>query len=457
MNYERLQERSRFEFARRVDTLRADFLAWTTEARATTLGLSPRQRTALDVMLTVLDEKQRAALAKLDGQPPPMAVPAFADAQATLLVEMTGAQEVWHLFRGMLGQLEDPFVSAPLKAALRVAGDCYTVAIRRARVLKALQPDKFRETPLVYLEPVESPATVGRNDRVDALSTAVRLWRAQKLPLPIVILPADYARAFWTFCALHHEVGHNLDQDLALLAEIRGSLPDVVPADQEKHWRKWSAEILADALGVVLGGIGFALSLGTLALMLGPAARYKDLDEEAEHPPLLLRVRLVAALLRLTQVAAHAPFADDLEAIWITAPRPGWQDPFVAQVDKVAVAFLGAKLAALKDRPLTDLNPDMNADQSQVEALAAFFLTAKKRPNPADPDMRPRLVASAAQLALWNAKTVDTGTLDKLHADALAYLDLVPDIGTLAVVDNREYLKQLTTEIDFAAMKRTEN
>jgi hypothetical protein len=92
MNYERLQERSRFELARRVDTLKGDFSAWTTEARATALGLSPRQRTALDDLLTILDAKQRAALAKLDGPPQPMAISAFADAQAALLIEMTGAR-----------------------------------------------------------------------------------------------------------------------------------------------------------------------------------------------------------------------------------------------------------------------------------------------------------------------------------------------------------------------------
>ena len=100
----------------------------------------------------------------------------------------------------------------------------------------------------------------------------------------------------------------------------------------------------------------------------------------------------------------------------------------------------------------------MAGDHGQVDALAAFFLTGKKRPNPTDPGMGPRLVASAAQLAVWTAKTVDSPTLEKLHADALAYLDLVPAIGTLAAVpQQREYLQQLARDLDFAAMKRTEN
>src|SRR5262245_44615669 len=284
MNHERLRARSRIELARRVEMLKDDFSAWTTEARAQALGLSSRQRVALDDMLTILDGKQRAALATLEALPQPPAIDAFADAEAALIVEMTGAQELWHLFRHMLEQLDDPFVATPLKAALRVAGDAYTVGIRTARALDAIEPHHFREIPLVYLEAAESPATAGREARVAALSTAVRQWRNLKLPLPIVILPADYARAFWTFCALHHEIGHTIEQDLGLLREIRGSLPEVVPANQESYWRRWCAEILADTLGIMLGGVGFALSLGTLALMLGPATRYKDLDEEAEHP-----------------------------------------------------------------------------------------------------------------------------------------------------------------------------
>lgn len=458
MDYAGLQTRSRFELARRVGALKEDFSTWTAEPRALALGLSPRQRTALDDMLTVIDTKQRAALAKLEQAAQPLSVAGFADAHTALIIEMTGAQELWRLFRVMLGQLDDPIVQRPLKAAGRVAGDCYTLGIQRARALQAIEPQKLRETPLVYLEAVESPATAGRNDRVQTLSASVRQWRSLKLPLPIVLLPADYVHAIWTFCALHHEVAHNLDQDLGLLAGIRGELPDVVPAGQEPDWRRWASEILADALGIVLGGVGFALSLGTLALVMGPSARYHELDVEAAHPPLLLRVRLLASLLRQTQVPAHAQYAIQLEAIWTTAPRPDWLQPFADSADAVAALFMGPKLPALKDHPLTDLNPDMAVDQAQVEALANYLLTGKKRPDPQGAAMRPRLVASAAQLALWNANPVDDATLGTIHKTALDYLDLIPSIVTLGAVvpEQRQYLRQLAGEIDFAKLRRRE-
>jgi hypothetical protein len=456
MDYEGLQARAKVDLGRRVETLKADYSAWTTELRATALGLGPRQRIALDDMLTTLDEKQRAALKQLI---PPAAAPLttveFADAHAALLIDMTGAQELWRVFRFMLTQLEDPFVQRPLKAAGRIAADCYTIGIQQARALEAIPRHAFREAPLVYLEAVESPATAGRDDRMADLSASVRQWRNLKLPLPIVLLPVDYAHAVWTYCALHHEVGHNLDQDLGLLVEIRAGLIDVVAADQELHWRRWSGEILADALGIILGGVGFALSLGALALLLGPAARYKDLDVDAEHPPLLLRVRLLAAGLRRTGVAAQGRYADELDAIWAAAPRPSWLQPFADTVDAVAALFIGPQLEALKGHPITALNPEMTADHAQVEALAAYFLTGKKRPDPAGAAMRPRLVASAAQLAVWNGAGLDAAALQAIHGTALDYLDLVPPIGTLAAEPGRrDYLKQLARDIDFGNLRR---
>src|SRR5436190_1035928 len=457
MDYAGLQARAKLDLGRRVETLKADYSAWTAEARATALGLGPRQRTALGDMLAILDDKQRAALKQLDAPAAPLTPAGFADAQATLLIEMTGAQELWRVFRFMLGQLEDPFLQGPLKAAGRIAADCYTIGIQRARAIKAIEPHAFREAPLVYLEAVESPATAGRADRMQDLNASVRQWRNLKLPLPIVLLPVDYAHAIWTYCALHHEVGHNLDQDLGLRAEIRGGLIDVVAADQETHWRRWSGEMLADVLGIVLGGVGFALSLGALALLLGPAARYNDLDPDAEHPPLLLRVRLLAAFLRRTGVAAHAPYADQLDAIWNAAPRQAWLQPYADGVGAVAALFVGPSLEALKQHPITDLNNQMDADHAQVEALASYLLTGKKRPDPLAPAMRPRLVASAAQLAVWNGTPADAAALQAIHTAALDYLDLVPAVTTLAAEPGRrEYLQKLARDIDFGKLRRRE-
>jgi hypothetical protein len=266
---------------------------------------------------------------------------------------------------------------------------------------------------------VESPATAGRNDRVQALSTSVRQWRNLKLPLPIVLLPVDYAHAMWTFCALHHEVAHTLDQDLGLLAELRAALPETVPAGDEPHWRRWSAEILADALGIVLGGVG---------------------------------------LLRRTGIAEHVSYADQLDAIWTAAPRPPWQQPLAASADAVAALFLESKLAALQGHQLTELNANMAGDQANIEALANFLLTGKKRPDPAAASMRPRLVPAAAHVALWNATGVDEAALAALHQAALDYLDKVPSIGTLAVAPGqRDYLRQLAGEIDFMKLRARGN
>jgi hypothetical protein len=146
-------------------------------------------------------------------------------------------------------------------------------------------------------------AVAAKPAKVQSLSLAVRQWRDLTLPLPFVLLPLNFARSIWTFCALYHEIGHNLDQDLKILQGLRSRIPETVPAEQEPDWRRWSAEILADDLGIVLGGAGFGIYLASEALLLGPAQRYRDQDPDAVHPPFLVRVPLITAMLRATNLA----------------------------------------------------------------------------------------------------------------------------------------------------------
>jgi hypothetical protein len=362
----------------------------------------------------------------------------------------------------MLGQLEDPGLQRAARAASRIAADCYAVGIRQARGLEVIKPDRLREAPLVYLEATESPATAGREERAQLLDASIRQWRNLKLPLPIVLLPVDGTRSISNYCAIHHEVGHNLDQDLDLLPELRGALPDLFPQpDAEKQWRRWSAEILADALGVVLGGVGFALSLGMLALSLFPAARYQEPDADAEHPPLALRVRLLVEMLRHSGVPEQAPVAGQLQAVWEPLPRPAWVEPFVAGAAAVATLFLTRKLDKLKQHSILELNPKAGRDHQQIEALASWLLTGTNRPvAELTQGMSPRIVPSAAQWAIWRAETMDAAELERIQSEAWKYLDVIPPdpvplAGGLAA-DRRTYLDSLVTSVDFGKLKRRE-
>jgi hypothetical protein len=446
-----LQERTCLQLGRRAGAMQRDIGAWTAPARTEAMGLTGPQRIALVNMLGDLAVRQQAALDALDKTLPPGE---FADKQAEALLEVTGAQEVWRVFRTILGQLEDRGVGDTVRAASRVAVDCYATGIVRARELEAVPPERLRESPLVYLEATDSPATAGRGDRTQALSASIRQWRNLTLPLPIVLLPSDYIDSMWSYCALHHEVGHNLDQDLDLLAQLRAALPDTVIPQNEPHWRRWSREIVADALGIVLGGAGFALSLGTMALTLGPAARFSELDVDAVHPPLLIRAKLLVEMLRRSGVAAHGAYADDLEAAWTALPKPAWMDAFTAEAAKVASLYLETKLAILKDRALTELNPKASAEHAMVEALAEFLDSGRARPDPASAAMSPKLVPLAAQVAVFRKNPLDAEALRRIHEAAVAYLGLIPHRVNLAgplasAAARREYLRGLTRRIDF--------
>ena len=452
MTYEELQGQTRIEMSRRLQVLGNDISAWTGAPRLEAMGLSQAQRNALVDLMQVMQQRQNHAFTAMDQQQP---APKFADGQAELLLQMTGAQELWHVFRTILEQHEDDSTKIAVKTATRIAGDCYQFCIRRVRSWQAITPDKFREQPLVFMEAVETPATAGRQDRVRALSANIRQWRDVKLPLPIALLPFDYGQSIWTFCGLHHEVGHNIDQDLDLSTELRGSLLEILPVATEPHWRRWSAEILADVFGVMLGGAGFVLSMAALALTLGPANQFQDLDDEAVHPPLLLRLRLLIEMLKQTGVPGLAQHASELQTAWDGAAKPPWLTPFVDDSPKVAQHFLTRKLANLKDHALLELNTDLAPEHALLEQLANFFLTGKNRPVPSkDAGMHPRLVPSAAQLALRRAPNLSAEVLQQLQIEALKYIDLIPPVAQLAApvvqaAERRQFLQQLARDIDF--------
>jgi hypothetical protein len=450
MNLDELQGQIRLEIERRMGMLHADADTWTTPARIQKMGLSGSQLVALKDMVEVLEARQQLAFSKLNTGAPAVA---FGNGNAEMLVEMTGAHELWSTFRTILAQYEDAQLLRAVQAGARVAGDCYTLIIRQARSFQAIATDCFRETPLVFLEAVDSPATASRGSKAQLLNASIRQLRNLKLPLPIVLLPFDYAGCIWTFCGLHHEVGHNADQDLELLPELRGTLPDIVPPEQEPDWRRWSGEILADAFGIVLGGAGFAASLAAIALALGPGDRFQQLDKDAVHPPFLVRVRVLIEMLKGTGVAGHLDWASKLQGIWDLEDKPGWVGPFSDSAGEVAKLFLMQKLATLKDHTLVELNPQMEADHHRTEQLARFFLGQGPRPDPQHAEMHPRLVPCAAQLAIRLAQQLTPELLADLQKTALDYLDLVPPVATLgAPVGRRDYLKQLVHGINFETM-----
>jgi hypothetical protein len=271
-----------------------------------------------------------------------------------------------------------------------------------------------------------------------------------------VILPFDHAPCLWLFCSLHHEVGHNLDQDLRLQGELKKLLAarlkqEQVPEDQRKLWARWAGEILADAFGVLLGGAGFAQGLASLLLVAAPPLH--TLDDQDEHPPPYVRVALLVALLRRCNRPALKASADQILQDWQAHDRPAWVAAYAAVSDAVAEVYLGQPLKTLGDHSLFELAPDPDSDADRQTQLVKFLRTGLLRPDPKLPHPFPcRLVPVAAQLAFVELDKPDLPALAALQDRSLKYLQAIPRPQWLAAVDRRAFLRQLVRELDFSTL-----
>ncbi len=433
------------EVKRRAAFLREEVEAWKQAAHANQnqLGVHASQFTTLEDMMDVLLDKQDRLLGGLRAD---LSSRQFAMSYHRLANEIVGTHDLWRIFRYIFGQLQDERLGSLLDAANRVASDCYLSWLNRARQWQLISENQFREPPLVYLEAVHSPATANRGTEVQALGFPVRRYGEHRLPIPIVLLPFDQVGLMWLLCTLHHEVGHNLDQDLDLSDELTASLENVVSADRRDVWRTWSVEVLADALGVVSGGVGFGYALASLLFLLAP--RRATLDTRDSHPDHYLRVHLVAAMLEAMGGEGAREAADAIQQAAERLDAPAGADVFLNDCPAVATLFLTRPLAALGDRPLRDLNPDWADEQRRTAKLARFLQTGLGFHAPASP-LRPRLVPIAAELAIVSLDDADEAKMMALNERAYDYLESLERPTFLAGADRAAFLHSLAEAIDF--------
>ena len=441
------------EMQRRVTLLPEEMQAWKASADANTdeLGIHSSQFEALKIMLEGLQEKQEELLPQLSPALPPGQ---FAEVYWRLVNQTAGINDLWSIFRHIIAQHQDKLLKPLLDAADLVAANCYLTCLQQARTWGLLEEEQFREPPLVYLEAEVSPATASRGMRVEALGFPLRHYRDMRLPIPIVVLPFDHAGSLWLFCSLHHEVGHNLDQDLKLRRELKQLLTkrlqaENVPRERLAMWQQWAGEVLADAFGVLLGGAGFGHSLASLLLVLAPL--FTVLNPGDKHPHHHVRVYLVASMLRLCGVPGLTEAADLIVRNWDASQKPSWIEPYVKDSDIVAKVSLNQPLEPLGNRALREVVPDLAGDTDRANRLARYLSTGFKRdPDPKQwPPFPHRLVPVAAQLAFMEKDTPTANDLDEVQKRALQYLRDIPRPRWLGDGGRREFLRTLTHGLDF--------
>jgi hypothetical protein len=368
------------------------------------LRIHTTQIGVLRILMAELLQRQREFLERLGGDIPDADL---ADGVAALLYEeMSGAQKVWNIFSQAFAARRTPELAPHFDTADLVAAECYLLAIAQARNWGILDEAGLREPPLVCPEAFQEPVTLGRSALVGGLGTFCDAgWRFHdlRLPIPLVLMPTDQIACVWLLPALCHEVGHDVDGDLGLTTEIKRCLGEspALATERRSAWQTWSPEIVADAFGVLVGSAGFAEWLAALVLPLAPGARFRELDPSITHPHPLVRVPVLAAMLRRLGVPALADVALRLDGDARAVPAPEGIAPFLGEADAVASVVLTTKLSALCGHALVELNPELGTDVRKARDLADFLASGELRPSPDQPAAFPfRLVPVAAQLAV---------------------------------------------------------
>jgi hypothetical protein len=227
-------------------------------------------------------------------------------------------RRVFAYYQGKLDQRHDKSFGPVLRAADEVVWSCWAEPFRNAIYRDPAMT--MRPAPLPYIESQYSPAAVPRDDPPGDLTAerddSVLLAYLERLPIPLIALPAVCADDPWWLAYVGHEVGHHLQHDLAddwslvkafgSLAEAAGRAGGGDQGSDPVRWRTWSAEIFADICSVHT--MGPAAVYGIVQLELDDAD--KMLRGKAKYPPPLVRLGIMAAVagrLGLEVTAALEP------------------------------------------------------------------------------------------------------------------------------------------------------
>jgi hypothetical protein len=367
------------------------------DANVNGAGIHQSQVAAINILFDELEKTQAGVLAALV---PAVDLPTFKRKRLELEQQLTGTHGILSIFRFVLGQRKDPrYYRATLDFADLVAADCYRPCLERAAGWNAIDAKLFRAPPLTYLNTLLSPAAFTSRHAFGAFKMPIEGNSELKLPISIVSLPFHHTSAIWTFCALHHEVGHIIDQDLGVYESIRPLMEATIAEDRKSIWVGWLREMIADSFGVLLGHAGYAQLLAKMLLL--PDALVTEPNPADKHPTPYIRIMLLAALLKTTGVPQLSQLADAVTMEWREAyAEPPALKPFVDDCGAVANLLMNSGLPALKNHTIRDFasTAEISSEHAATMKLAGYLRMGKLRPQPAD--LRARLVPVAAQVAV---------------------------------------------------------
>jgi hypothetical protein len=322
-------------------------------------------------------------------------------AHATALeAEFVGLVQAYAPFRDALLQRAVPQTSRCLAMLDRIVADAYSSVLERAHGLGLVERLALSVVPLCSLHAGYSPVAYAH--KVEARQPGL-------FPVPIIFVSLDRANSPWDWPLVFHELGHPLMRDLcggspALEVEWAAALSHLAlqatgDATIAGYWARWSGEVFADVIGVLMGGPAYAVALQE-ALAL-PREALSQFHPEDPHPPQVVRVFLTAGILRSLGFTTEA---ERLEQRQLTIYGPVTQfEPILAALPTVAMPLTTMPLQALHRRSLVDLvTPFSYSDHRLIENAAPALMEGT-----VPPAMRPVQVAAAARWAFEQVNSAE--------------------------------------------------
>jgi len=311
--------------------LRAEIDDWL--ARRRDLDSFLQYSTQLDTLDTLLHKLLKAIEEALGGLHPTDGVREVYQTCHDVAAKLTWTRQVWRYFADKFDQRDDPALKRALAAADEAVWSCF------AGVYRIIRGTRRPAAPLPFMEPLYSPNAIPRDQpyvlRNRVISAPFLQEFLAELPLPVIGLPEQCARAPWWLIYIGHEVGHHLQHDLlpaaGLVAGFRTYLRSAaltaasaasanlstVPATLADKWGSWGEEVFADAVSVYSLGPRAVWALAEL-LLGDEKTMLAELDS---YPSAVVRLALMAQLPAATDQGG--PLAlDDVNTASLTAGSP---------------------------------------------------------------------------------------------------------------------------------------
>lgn len=308
--------------------------------------------------------------------------------QTSMLVLST--YRLWEFFRSKFAQRLVEEYGRYLAWADQLAWNCYSPV----REYTAKAP------PLVYLNGGFSPFVAKRGSAYageiipyENFSDEEVIAAQKELPFPIIGVPYYQVKHYAEMPSIAHEVGHVVEDDLQLTAELKRLFEDTLKSDHPRlpFWSGWRRELFADTWGCLGTGPAFVSALADFKF--GQRAESPVPVEGTKYPPPWLRIAFSQAILESDPLRFNV--SATLQPFQAVFPHPDNAQPFLADAHSLAAALLTHKFDTVRKLPSLFCFSAGQQERAKRSGEGVFETPPRAIVN--EPDIR--VIAAAYRLA----------------------------------------------------------